>query len=293
MRGSLLLLVFAAALCLPESAAKPLAEPFQSYFTATGRFMGGLPAGEVGEVPPASDPMNFRSVSFTVDDCYRDLQFRLEYEPANLTVGADPASLRIRYQFELRLVEAATGEALPNGSFFWEQPDTFEYAVPGPGPLRADLILRRGHDVSYNLTGGGWKSFDAECYQQGLLFLNELEQNPTGTDAGHEWVEVYNAGFQEVDLAGWQIQAHHGVPQTLTLPNGTLVAALGRLLVEFSAQFLDNEDEEVSLYGPHGWEVDRSPVLSDTANDARSWQRVPDASDAWDFGPSTAGLPNA
>lgn len=62
------------------------------------------------------------------------------------------------------------------------------------------------------------------------VVLNEILPNPSGPDAGHEWVELYNPGPGPVDLAGWQI--HTGtstfVPR-VTL--GAVVIAPGGSLV--------------------------------------------------------------
>lgn len=39
------------------------------------------------------------------------------------------------------------------------------------------------------------------------VVINELYPNPTSTDAGYEWVELYNDGASAVDLSGWTLQA--------------------------------------------------------------------------------------
>ena len=36
--------------------------------------------------------------------------------------------------------------------------------------------------------------------------INEILYDPTGTDTGKEWIELYNAGTEPVPLEGWQIQ---------------------------------------------------------------------------------------
>ena len=35
--------------------------------------------------------------------------------------------------------------------------------------------------------------------------INEFETNPTGADAGNEWVELYNNGTNDVNLDGWTV----------------------------------------------------------------------------------------
>ncbi|MGB0637820.1 MAG: lamin tail domain-containing protein, partial [Myxococcota bacterium] len=38
------------------------------------------------------------------------------------------------------------------------------------------------------------------------IVINEVLVDATGTDAGHEWIELYNSSAESVDLSGWQIQ---------------------------------------------------------------------------------------
>jgi len=39
------------------------------------------------------------------------------------------------------------------------------------------------------------------------IVVNELLTNPEGADEGYEWVELYHAGSESIDLEGWQVQA--------------------------------------------------------------------------------------
>jgi len=38
------------------------------------------------------------------------------------------------------------------------------------------------------------------------IVINELMYDPTGTDGGYEWIELYNAGSENVNMSGWRIQ---------------------------------------------------------------------------------------
>lgn len=40
----------------------------------------------------------------------------------------------------------------------------------------------------------------------GNILINEFQPNPEGTDAGNEWVELYNNGTTEVNLTGWTLE---------------------------------------------------------------------------------------
>lgn len=42
------------------------------------------------------------------------------------------------------------------------------------------------------------------------LIINEFVPNPSGSDEENEWVEIYNAGQEDVNLAGWKLQDASG-----------------------------------------------------------------------------------
>ena len=129
------------------------------------------------------------------------------------------------------------------------------------------------------------------------IVINEVEANPSGTDTGNEWVELYNPSSNAVDISGWTISTTHGDTVTVSIPSGTTIAAHGYRLVTYGSLWLDNEDESIVLRNASGSEVDRTPILSDTYNDERSWQRYPngvdtDSTSDWRFTHSTNGLSN-
>ena len=55
------------------------------------------------------------------------------------------------------------------------------------------------------------------------IVINEIEQNPSGIDAGNEWVELYNPTTNDVNLDGWKLSTTHGITVTVTL-YGTIPA---------------------------------------------------------------------
>jgi competence protein ComEC len=129
------------------------------------------------------------------------------------------------------------------------------------------------------------------------IVINEVESNPAGTDAGNEWVELYNPSDSSVDLSGWSVKALHGVGDTFPIPSGASIAAHGYYVITFKAQFLDNTGEVVVLYNASHTEIDRTPALDDAGNDGNTWQRVPNGTDTggqadWQFKTETKGSQN-
>lgn len=129
------------------------------------------------------------------------------------------------------------------------------------------------------------------------VVINEMEQNPLGTDAGYEWVELYNPTDQPLDIGGWTLSTTHGVTVTLRIPDGTIIDPGGYLVYSYEKQWLDNEDESVILRDTDGILIDETPLLNDPYNNGWAWSRHPNGYDTnsvsdWLFQPSTMGYEN-
>lgn len=284
--GALIALLVAGA-----SHASTFPDPVVIYREASGHFLAGTAGVGVGEVAPGVEA-NVHRERFSTNDCHRELRFILDYSPENASADTPVAAISFPFIFEATVYDNDTDEPLPNGSFEWIHPGTRVHVLDAARDLRVDLLMTRGANVDWTFRIAGWIAQAAECRWQGLLFVNEVETNPVGQDAGFEWVEVTNIGFQSADLTGWRLRALHGDPALYSFPAGTTIPIGGRLVVQFPAQFLDNADEIVVLESPRGWEVDRTPPLSDDANDGFTWQRTPDGADAWIFKPGTKNAVN-
>lgn len=128
------------------------------------------------------------------------------------------------------------------------------------------------------------------------VIINEMEQNPPGTDAGNEWVELLNPTTSLVNIGGWTLSTTAGQTVTATIPQGTTIQPCGYWVYTYYTQWLDNSNECVILRDT-AHEIDRTPVLSDSANDDLSWSRYPngvdtDSSADWTFQLSTKGASN-
>ena len=107
------------------------------------------------------------------------------------------------------------------------------------------------------------------AYSQGGIRIVQVESNPAGTDAGNEWIVLFNTHNTLVDLSSWIIRSTHGSTNTYTL-SGT-IAACSERQITFPGQFLDNEDETVMLIDSFGNVVDLTPPITDRDNDSTTW----------------------
>jgi len=127
--------------------------------------------------------------------------------------------------------------------------------------------------------------------------INEVEANPSGSDAGNEWVEIFNPLTEAIDLTGWRIVTTHGVARTYIIPQGTSLGSGAHLVIQFTLQFIDNENEQLILMDRAGNEIDRTLPINDDVNDQQTWQRRRDGLDNdagsdWVFKIATRGSMN-
>jgi len=132
----------------------------------------------------------------------------------------------------------------------------------------------------------------------GHIVINEIEQNPYGDDAGNEWVELFNPTDSAIDVSGWKLQTTHGNIETHYIPEETTINSGGYLVITFNKQFLDNNGDSVILFDRNSNEIDRTPVVGDSHDDSRSWQRTPNGYDSdspsdWQFKYATEGYSNS
>ena len=244
----------------------------------------------VGTSPLVASPVA-PTFPVLVDGCHRRLLVDLLYDPAEGGAHVEGVGdVALAYDF---LVDALQDGNLVARARVTRSGYGFPMGAPvAQGGYDVRVSLADGADVSWALRVRGQSDpLDPACFPP--VFVNEVEANPPGTDAGFEWVELYNADNDVVDVSGWTITATHNVPASLTLPSGTSIAAGGFLKVAFSSgQFLDNVDEVVELRDDAGRLRDATPAASDSVNDSRSWQRSPDGSDAWSFALATPGATN-
>ncbi|NJO07127.1 MAG: hypothetical protein HC876_17325, partial [Chloroflexaceae bacterium] len=117
------------------------------------------------------------------------------------------------------------------------------------------------------------------------VVLNEILPEPD--DGGYEWVELYNAGSQPVDLEGWYIQSNSKAGQPVVIssaiisPAATTLLEPGALLVVFLPEsHLGNWQDTVRLVSSDDTIIDAREYNSITAPGS-SHARVPDGGAVW------------
>jgi len=109
--------------------------------------------------------------------------------------------------------------------------------------------------------------------------INEIEMNPPGTDAGNEWVELYNQ--EEINLEGYKLINNDGGEITLS---GNFS---GYYVYVFTKQWLDNSDEKIFLY-KNSELIDETDLFVDGGDNIKTWQLC----GSWEFLEATKGEKN-
>jgi hypothetical protein len=114
------------------------------------------------------------------------------------------------------------------------------------------------------------------------IMINEIELNPTGNDDGKEWIELYNPAEVDSHIGNYEIRTL-SKSETIKLPSDAVVEAGNVYMVELDHQMLSNTAESLILADATGNINDRTPFLVDRSDDERTWQRIPDGNNEWQF----------
>lgn len=114
------------------------------------------------------------------------------------------------------------------------------------------------------------------------LSITEVELNPAGTDSGNEWLKLYSENL--TNFTDLEITTNN---DNMIL-NGTL-SFQGYCILNFSSQFLDNNDEIITLKLGNQT-LDQTIILTDTSNNNLTWQYDSNSSN-WTF--EEQALPSA
>jgi endonuclease YncB( thermonuclease family) len=120
------------------------------------------------------------------------------------------------------------------------------------------------------------------------ILINEVELNPRGNDMAKEWIELYNPTTVDVNIGNFEIRPLF-TSATIKLPSDAVIEAGETYVVELDRPMLSNTAESLVLANATGDIKDRTPSLVDKGDDERTWQRIPDGNNEWQFVENTRG----
>ena len=118
--------------------------------------------------------------------------------------------------------------------------------------------------------------------------VNEVELNPRGNDLEKEWIELYNPTAVDVNISDFEISPLFQSP-TIELPPDAVIEAGETYVIELDRPMLSNTGESLVLANTTDDIQDRTPSLVDRSDDERTWQRIPDGNNEWQFVENTRG----
>src|SRR5215217_3115787 len=127
---------------------------------------------------------------------------------------------------------------------------------------------------------------------QAPVVINEIELNPPGEyDEGKEWIELYNPADVDINIGNFQISTASESAR-IKLPPDAIIKAGQTYVIDLKEQILSNTVDSLVLANAAGDILDRTPSLVDRSDDDRTWQRIPDGNNEWQFLEGTEGNSN-
>jgi endonuclease YncB( thermonuclease family) len=128
-------------------------------------------------------------------------------------------------------------------------------------------------------SSGGISSSDTTSND---IMINEVELNPPGNDEGRQWVELYNPTKVDTNIGNFEIITS-SKSSTIKLPSSAVIEAGKTYVVDVNQQILPHTIDSLILIDARGNVKDRTPSLVDRSDDSRTWQRIPDGNNEWQF----------
>jgi endonuclease YncB( thermonuclease family) len=191
----------------------------------------------------------------------------------------------------LESIEDLTSSPLVNTSNIGDLVDNVTESTEEVIDDSLPLSLESIEDLTSSpLVGGG---DDTSSVTTGdTTLVNEVELNPRGDDMEEEWIELYNPSAADINISNFEINPLFQSP-TIELPPDAVIEAGETYVIELEGSPLSNTGESLVLANATGDIQDRIPSLVDRSDDDRTWQRVPDGNNEWQFLEDTQGDLNA
>jgi hypothetical protein len=191
----------------------------------------------------------------------------------------------------LESIEDLTSSPLVNASNIGDLVDNVTESTEEVIDDSLPLSLESIEDLTSSpLVGGG---DDTSSVTTGdTILVNEVELNPRGDDMEEEWIELYNPSAVDINISNFEINPLFQSP-TIELPPDAVIEAGETYVIELEGSPLSNTGESLVLANATGDIQDRIPSLVDRNDDDRTWQRVPDGNNEWQFLEDTQGDLNA
>lgn len=119
-------------------------------------------------------------------------------------------------------------------------------------PGYKNILLKEPETVNIEEIPPKFKTFIPEQHKQAIS-IHEIFMNPEGSDAEHEFIEMYNSNPAMIDISGWKIDDIEGSgSKPYTIPDNTFIFPQSYYVVyqSQSGVNLNNTDDSVRILTP-------------------------------------------
>jgi endonuclease YncB( thermonuclease family) len=127
-------------------------------------------------------------------------------------------------------------------------------------------------------------------FPKSTVVINEIELNPSRSDDGQQWIELYNPSGNEVNINNLKLVGSFG--SEISLPRNIVLKSHETYIFKLDNQALSHIETLALKDVTDKKTVDRTPTLIDRSDDNRTWQRIPDGANEWKFAEGTPGKLN-
>ncbi|MEW6555867.1 MAG: lamin tail domain-containing protein [Elusimicrobiota bacterium] len=151
------------------------------------------------------------------------------------TATGDDWNTGIASKYDIRY---STVQEIVNDTQFNTATKLTDIPEPLPAGLTQTLTVRLPVDINYYFAmkvlddapppnSSGLSNIAATQPKMDKVVINEFVYDPSGTDEGNEWLELYNLSASTINLAGWRIEKTNNTDwsapkELLSIPSGTI-----------------------------------------------------------------------
>lgn len=204
------------------------------------------------------------------------------FVPANITITVDDIVNWTNLDINMHRIVDDNMALFDSGDLMQGNSYSFQFNNSGVIPYHCQIHPTMKGTITVSVT---------TTILPGIL-INEFQPNPNGTDAGNEWVELYNNGSSAVNLTGWTLETvalseiieSHGFKQVI-FPTLTLTNTGDTILLKYGNTTVDRV-----VYGV----VTGETSVVSSPDSGQSAGRSPDGSSNWTiFTMPTPGAANS
>ena len=229
--------------------------------------------GAANPLPPSNQPPSAPILTAPANnlDVVKGKEIDFKWE-----LSIDPDGDELSYDFYFGCSETLTNENLVEQAILENSYTLIPNKICDMYYWRVDAfdgnLVSQSETFSFNLV--------VPTYSKKII-VNEIMFDPPEEDTKNEWIELYNASSEQVDLTGWVIQDLKGSVKKYVI-NNLIIAAKGYAVLyrKQTGIVLNNDEDGVRLIQPDG-NILYESNLYQNGDEGWAWARTSTGKWAW------------